>query len=349
MTGKRHWQKMEIAALDVPTKDPVEVASWRARNACELLLYCEVTQEAPDAVDEIVQSIDLTLADPRICARLFNLRSLFPGSLAGYEYQRRYDSAGSQLPHQYRDCAQQLIDFSSHLLTSTKKMPLQEQSLSNGAGGRAVRRRSNWRPSHFVGANSLFVDNHQIPAELIRRSWMFVPNHGAVMLVPKQLMDVAKLDIWWGVHNGIHLDSIAFFQEESPSKVEFGRGLLTSEGLAVCAEILAAAEYLTGLDNGDPITIGAGLIERATRLTIQNLVVGPDHYPFIDDRNEFLFLPTIASAYVVEPLRLIANNFESEYIPNHTAKEFISRFSIVKNQNRLVSDFLDGINLIFRS
>jgi len=83
----------------------------------------------------------------------------------------------------------------------------------------------------------------------------------------------------------------------APSPAEFGTGLLMAESYAMAVEILAAVECILAEEGHAVWQLGAGLIERATRLP-----GGSDPAP------EFADLPTLAEVYVRGPLEVLTGD-----------------------------------------
>ena len=136
---------------------------------------------------------------------------------------------------------------------------------------------------------------------LARRTWMCLPGlpdpGTAVAEVPSTASALAQ-QIWRGVHEGAHLDhlsALARLGALAPSPAEFGAGLLVAESYAMAVEILAAVEAILAGEGDAVWQLGAGLIERATRLP-----GGSDPAP------EFVDLPTLAEVYVLGPLEVLA-------------------------------------------
>src|SRR5260370_28953355 len=115
----------------------------------------------------------------------------------------------------------------------------------------------------------------------------------AVAEVPSTASPLAQ-QIWRGIHEGAHLDHLAALTAlgaAAPSPAEFGAGLLIAESYAMAVEILAAVECVLAEEGHAVWQLGAGLIERATRLPRRS-----------DPASEFIDLPTLAEVYVRGPL-----------------------------------------------
>jgi hypothetical protein len=148
---------------------------------------------------------------------------------------------------------------------------------------------------------------------LARRTWMCLPRPGpgngsgpAVAEVPSTASPLAQ-QIWRGIHEGAHLDHLAELTAlgaAAPSPAEFGAGLLIAESYAMAVEILAAVECVLAEEGHAVWQLGAGLIERATRLP-----GGSDPAP------EFVDLPTLAEVYVRGPLEVLTGGDAIRALP----------------------------------
>ena len=108
---------------------------------------------------------------------------------------------------------------------------------------------------------------------LARRTWMCLPGlpspGTAIAEVPSTATPMAQ-QIWRGIHEGAHLDHLSSLarlgRPLAPNPGEFGAGLLVAESYAMAVEILAAVECVLAGEGHAVSQLGAGLIERATRL-----------------------------------------------------------------------------------
>ena len=159
---------------------------------------------------------------------------------------------------------------------------------------------------------------------LARRTWMCLPGRPgpgrpgpgrpgpgpgpgpAVAEVPSTASPLAQ-QIWRGIHEGAHLDHLAALTAlgaVAPSPAEFGAGLLIAESYAMAVEILAAVECVLAEEGHAVWQLGAGLIERATRLP-----GGSNPAP------EFGDLPTLAEVYVRGPLEVLTGGDAARALP----------------------------------
>ncbi len=142
-----------------------------------------------------------------------------------------------------------------------------------------------------------------VSRRLARRTWMCLPGlpgpGTAVAEVPSTATPLAQ-QVWRGIHEGAHLDHLAALSRPggpgpaAPSPAEFGAGLLVAESYAMAVEILVAVECVLAGEGRAVWQLGAGLIERATRLPGGSQPAA-----------EFADLPTLAEVYVLGPLEIL--------------------------------------------
>lgn len=165
---------------------------------------------------------------------------------------------------------------------------------------------------------------------LARRTWMCLPGTGpgpskgsdpgpgpAVAEVPSTASPLAQ-QIWRGIHEGAHLDHLAALTAlgaVAPSPAEFGAGLLIAESYAMAVEILAAVECVLAEEGHAVWQLGAGLIERATRLP-----GGSAPAP------EFTDLPTLAEVYVRGPLEVLTGGDAARALPEQIVGSLRARW-----------------------
>ena len=157
-----------------------------------------------------------------------------------------------------------------------------------------------YRPSPSEGHVTLRLPT--VNRRLARRTWMCLPGlpgpGTAIAEVPSTATPMAQ-QIWRGIHEGAHLDHLSSLARLSrplaPNPGEFGAGLLVAESYAMAVEILAAVECVLAGEGHAVWQLGAGLIERATRLPGGS-----------NPAAEFADLPTLAEVYVLGPLEVLA-------------------------------------------
>ncbi len=156
---------------------------------------------------------------------------------------------------------------------------------------------------------------------LARRTWMCLPGlsgPGTVIAEVPSIATPIEQQIWRGIHEGAHLDhlaSLARGRPLAPSPGEFGAGLLVAESYAMAVEILAAVECI-GAGEGHAVRqLGAGLVERATRLPGGTRPAA-----------EFADLPTLAEVYVLGPLEVLAGGATAGALPEEISEPLRDRW-----------------------
>jgi hypothetical protein len=157
---------------------------------------------------------------------------------------------------------------------------------------------------------------------LARRTWICLPGlpapGTAIAEVPSTATPMAQ-QIWRGIHEGAHLDHLSSLARLggplAPSPGEFGAGLLLAESYAMAVEILAAVECMLAGEGLAVGQLGAGLIERATRLP-----------GGANPAAEFADLPTLAEVYVLGPLDVLAGGPASATLPPEITRSLHDRW-----------------------
>ncbi len=155
-----------------------------------------------------------------------------------------------------------------------------------------------------------------------RRTWMCLPGlpgpGTAIAEVPSTATLMAQ-QIWRGIHEGAHLDHLSSLARLSrslaPNPGEFGAGLLVAESYAMAVEILAAVECVLAGEGHAVSQLGAGLIERATRLPGGS-----------NPAAEFADLPTLAEVYVLGPLEVLADGPAAAALPAEITRSLRDRW-----------------------
>ena len=149
-----------------------------------------------------------------------------------------------------------------------------------------------------------------VSRRLARRTWMCLPglaSPGTAIVAAPSTGTALEQQIWRGIHEGAHLDHLASLARRgplAPSPGEFGAGLLIAESYAMAVEILAAVECVLAGEGDAVWQLGAGLIERATRLP------GGAH-----PAAEFADLPTLAEVYLLGPIEVLAGGAAAAALP----------------------------------
>jgi len=156
-----------------------------------------------------------------------------------------------------------------------------------------------------------------VDRRLARRTWMCLPGlpgpGTAIAEVPSTGTPLEQ-QVWRGIHEGAHLDHLASLARlepggpPPPGRGEFGAGLLIAESYAMAVEILAAVECVLAGEGHAVWQLGAGLIERATRLP-----------GGIRPAAEFADLPALAEIYLLGPLEVLVGGTAADALPDEIA------------------------------
>jgi len=195
--------------------------------------------------------------------------------------------------------------FGGHLLSTAATLPrgvscplVSERQLAWGA---------SYRPSPTDEHVTLRLP---VTRRLARRTWMCLPGRPGPGIAIAEVSSTAaapEQQIWRGIHEGAHLDhltALARLGHGAPSPGEFGAGLLTAESYAMAVELLAAVECILAGEGQSVRQLGAGLIERATRLP-----------GGANPAAEFTDLPTLAEVYLLGPLEVLAGGHAAAALP----------------------------------
>jgi hypothetical protein len=162
-------------------------------------------------------------------------------------------------------------------------------------------------------------------------------------VVNDEQLTTDDFDIWWGVHDGSHLDHLAIFPSNLPAPIEYGEGLLLAESLVMSLELLAAAEALVTANSRVQSRVRVGILERVGRLTgvfTDSDLIQAALRMGVERDVEFAALQTLARAYVTGPFALIARQFNDPLIPDTVANELISRWRKIGKSHPIVSETL---------
>jgi hypothetical protein len=139
-----------------------------------------------------------------------------------------------------------------------------------------------------------------------------LPGPGTAIAEVPSTATAMEQQIWRGIHEGAHLDHLSTVarlrhppgRPLAPSPGEFGAGLLVAESYAMAVEMLAAVECILAGEGRAVWQLGAGLIERATRLP-----------GGANPAAEFADLPTLAEVYLLGPLDVLSGGPVSAALP----------------------------------
>ena len=147
-----------------------------------------------------------------------------------------------------------------------------------------------------------------------------LPGPGTAIAEVPSTATAMEQQIWRGIHEGAHLDhlsSLARLRRRplAPSPGEFGAGLLVAESYAMAVEMLAAVECILAGEGHAVWQLGAGLIERATRLP-----------GGANPAAEFADLPTLAEVYLLGPLEVLSGGHVSAVLPAELTRSLHDRW-----------------------
>ena len=320
------------AAVRVPAAN-AEADAWIVRGWADVAVGCVALdgpgfagprlvarQDGPGAfsgLDEVVTS-ERVASGAQHAARLRYLRRFAGPVPPWYPDARPVAGPIRGLGSRARRAAALVAEFGELLIAAAARLPdgtacplVSAQQLAWGA---------RYRPSPS--------DEHvtlRLPAvnrRLARRTWMCLPGlpspGTAIAEVPSTATPMAQ-QIWRGIHEGAHLDHLSSLgrlgRSPAPNPGEFGAGLLVAESYAMAVEILAAVECLLAGEGHAVSQLGAGLIERATRLPGGS-----------NPTAEFAELPTLAEVYVLGPLEVLADGPAAAALPAEMASSLRYRW-----------------------
>lgn len=332
-------QSIQLIA-DVPARSRAERDAWVCRNLTEFALALEVVGGCVEALDQAVSKADLdrTNTPRRFVDRLRGMRER-RGTVPSHYPTGNGEGRNPERVSQKVEVDAFILSQFADILRSPSK-PTGAVSALLGAGERAFRERLAWRPTSN-DTRVRFVEIPDLPTSLLWRGWFLVPT-GPTMVVVDERLDPVRMDIWWGVHNGTHLDHLAAATETGPSLLEFGEGLLVSESLAMSAELLAGAEALaSGLPEIQQ-TIAEGLEERIGRLCLIDYERDSETFQraVASWSDEFADLPVLSEAYVSGPLDLLRRRHSHELIPSWISENFEKRWTEVASAHEGVFEFI---------
>lgn len=332
-------------AANVPARSREEMSAWQCRGLTEIALCVLISGSGLDQLDEQVANLDLTFAPQRFLTRLVGLRSMLgPVPDIYHRSAERLPSAQPSSEKVISDVriACELAD--SLLQASLRQEATGQKSALKGVGEAAFLARKPWRPASPDQNSVEFVEVPELDLSLLWRAWMTTPN-GLKMVVPNQCLDPVRMDVWWGVHNGAHLDHLWLRKERGPSPLEFGSGLLVAEALAMSSELLLSLESFHSGDFAVSNAVAFAIVERAGRLDLPKLSGFGRSYDVAaaDESAEFVALPVLSEAYICGPLDLIRRQYVDALIPIEITEAFQSRWVEVAKKNEVAAKFTEKV------
>jgi hypothetical protein len=322
-----------VAAVRVPAVN-AEADAWIARGWADVAVGCVALdgpgfaaparlvtrQDGPGAfsgLDEVVGSVRV-VSGGQHAARLRYLRR-FAGPVPPW-YPDTGPVAGPirSLGERAWRAAGLVAEFGELLIATAARLP--HGTACPPVSARQLAWGVRYRPSPSEGHVTLRLP--AVSRRLARRTWMCLPGlpgpGTAIAEVPSTATPMAQ-QIWRGIHEGAHLDHLSSLARLSrplaPNPGEFGAGLLVAESYAMAVEILAAVECIVAGEGNAVSQLGAGLIERATRLPGGS-----------NPAAEFADLPTLAEVYVLGPLEVLADGPAAAALPADITRSLRDRW-----------------------
>jgi hypothetical protein len=307
-----------------------EAAAWTVRGWADVAVGCLALDgpaspgsrgSAPDlsgaftGLDEVVRAVPV-VSGGQHAARLRRLRELAGPVPPWYPDARPVAGPIRGVGPFIWQAADLLARFGEELMMTGTGLPWGASCPLSSA------RQLTWGARYRPSPNGAHV-TVRLPVNrfLARRTWMCLPGRSgpgpAVAEVPSTAPPLAQ-QIWRGIHEGAHLDhlgALTALGPAAPSPAEFGAGLMIAESYAMAVEILAAVECILAEEGHAVWQLGAGLIERATRLP-----GGSDPAP------DFIDLPTLAEVYVRGPLEVLTGGDAARALPEQIVGSLRARW-----------------------
>jgi hypothetical protein len=326
-TTARTWA---IAAALAATRVPAvaaEAAAWTVRGWADVAVGCVALDladglDGPRAfggLDEVIRAGHIASGGQH-AARLRRLRR-FIGPVPGWYPDTRPvpSRVRSVRPVVWR--AAGLVAWFGELLIE-KAAGLPQAPPCPLSSARQLAWGVRYRPSPSSAHLTLYLP--AVNRRLARRTWMCLPGlpwpATAIAEVPSTATAIEQ-QVWRGIHEGAHLDYLTALARLSPqgslapSPGEFGAGLLVSEAYAMAVEMLAAVECVLAGEGHAVWQLGAGLIERATRLPGGSAPAA-----------DFADLPTLAEVYLLGPLEILTHGPAADVVPDDLARLLRARW-----------------------
>ena len=318
----RAWAVAAAAAAARVPAGNAEADAWIARGWADVAVGCVALdgpgfpapargitrQDGPGAfsgLDEVVGSVRV-VSGGQHAARLRYLRRFAGPVPPWYPDTRPVAGPNRAIGERAWRAANLVAEFGALLIATAARLP--PGPACPLVSARQLAWGLRYRPSPSEGHITLRLP---VNRRLARRTWMCLPGlpgpGTAIIEVPSTATPMAQ-QIWRGIHEGAHLDHLGSLARLSrplaPNPGEFGAGLLIAESYAMAVEILAAVECVLAGEGHAVWQLGAGLIERATRLPGGS-----------NPAAEFADLPTLAEVYVLGPLEVLADGPAAAALP----------------------------------
>ncbi|GGN99380.1 hypothetical protein [Nocardia rhizosphaerihabitans] len=318
-----------------------ELASWTLRGLTEIALFGIAHGLPLDDIDDAVASLGALgkHAHPRFADRLRELRAT-----AGPPTDVFADLAADWSPPAppktpSGPAVEGFCRLADLIGPMRDEPPGMFVSAADGHGRTALAERESWRPASLPTTGVVFIPV-SVLAALTWRVWTAGSTGTPTVVLVEEMLSPPTMDIWWGIHNGTHLDHLGqlALDGRDPEEIEYSSGLLITESLAMTAELLA------GLETENPTTarlIWDGLVERLARLPVPPLDSSRTarRAQNLSDA-EFTALPTLAGAYTAGAIELLASGFDHPLIPERLRDAMRCRWDQASDRNPDVAGVL---------
>jgi hypothetical protein len=290
-----------------------EAASWQVRNLAELALQALCTGSGELLAHVDIAAATVGPAEPPLVARLRAVRAEAGAVPGSYPRVRRKPAEVRPAGPQALAAARQLARLAGRVSTHGQTGEHQVRLVTAADVRAHLDRLACTRP---------FGLGHQCRPLLLAkgavwRSW-FLDGSTPVFAFPCHPHPTGAAAVMYGLHVGVHLDHLAALVATRgahvAARLQFGRGLLVAEAVAMAVELATLVDPLAQLAPAEREFLRQAVGDRIARLP------GPPAAPASGSsagRREFVTLPTLAESYVLGPLRLARRGFQHQLIPPH--------------------------------
>ena len=316
------------AAVRVPAGS-AEADAWTVRGWADVAIGCvaldgpgfidPARQDGPGAfsgLDEVIRSLRV-VSGGQHAARLRQLRR-FAGPVPPWYPDTRPVADPIRDVREIVWRAAGLVSRFGKLLMATAAT-LRHDAACPLISARQLAWGARYRPSPSAEHVTLRLPLNR---RLARRTWMCLPGlpgPGTAIAEVPSTATAMEQQIWRGIHEGAHLDHLSSLarlrRPMAPSPGEFGAGLLVAESYAMAVELLAGVECILAGEGHAVWQLGAGLIERATRLP-----------GGANPAAEFADLPTLAEVYLLGPLDVLSGDRAAAVLPPELTRSLHNRW-----------------------
>jgi hypothetical protein len=316
------------AAVRVPAGN-AEADAWTVRGWADVAIGCvaldgsgfidPARQDGPGAfsgLDEVIRSLRV-VSGGQHAARLRQLRR-FAGPVPPWYPDTRPVADPIREVREIVWRAARLVTGFGELFMTTAAALRQDPALPLVSASQLAWG-ARYRPSPSTDHVTMRLPLNR---RLARRTWMCLPGlpgPGTAIAEVPSTATAMEQQIWRGIHEGAHLDHLSSLarlrRPTAPSPGEFGAGLLVAESYAMAVVLLAGVECILAGEGHAVWQLGAGLIERATRLP-----------GGANPAAEFADLPTLAEVYLLGPLDVLSGGHASAVLPAELTRSLRNRW-----------------------